>query len=245
MTILLPALAVAAFCVWLGVRVVNRRERWAKWTLATVIGMPVLYVASFGPACWINHQTRAFGWQIAFIALSATPLAAPTGGAVEAWLVDVWDGGPGAMLAHALDGVIWGWFWNGRLLTAERRAGDPWPPLRWETLMDLRMFSGEVELRMWRDGAGTLHAQRLAEAEGVQFIDSVDRDYLLLGRVTKPHDASFDARHGRRGERHAVPRGAEYVRVRHSFEADPQTGLLREAEHRWLGLFDGQGEPLR
>lgn len=43
----------AAVCVWLAVRVVNRRERWAKWTLAGVVGLPVLYVASFGPACWI------------------------------------------------------------------------------------------------------------------------------------------------------------------------------------------------
>jgi hypothetical protein len=34
MTIVLPALAIAfaAFCVWLAVRVYNRRERWAKWT---------------------------------------------------------------------------------------------------------------------------------------------------------------------------------------------------------------------
>jgi hypothetical protein len=52
MTIVLPALAVAfaAFCVWLTVRVVNRRERWAKWTLAAVVGLPLLYVLSFGPA---------------------------------------------------------------------------------------------------------------------------------------------------------------------------------------------------
>jgi hypothetical protein len=54
MTILLPALAVtfAAFCVWLTVRVINRRERWAKRMLVVVVGLPVLYVASFGPACW-------------------------------------------------------------------------------------------------------------------------------------------------------------------------------------------------
>jgi hypothetical protein len=60
MTILFPALCVAftAFCVWLGVRIVNRRERWAKWTLAMVIGVPVLYVASFGPACWILSWTN-------------------------------------------------------------------------------------------------------------------------------------------------------------------------------------------
>lgn len=54
MTILLPTLAIAfaAFCVWLAVRIFNRRERWAKWTLAATLASPVLYVASFGPACW-------------------------------------------------------------------------------------------------------------------------------------------------------------------------------------------------
>ncbi|MFN0053782.1 MAG: hypothetical protein ACKV0T_16505 [Planctomycetales bacterium] len=51
MAILLPTLAVAfaAFCVWLTVRIANRRERWAKWTLA-VVAVLALYVASFGPA---------------------------------------------------------------------------------------------------------------------------------------------------------------------------------------------------
>jgi len=55
MTIILFALAVAfaAFCVWLTVRIVNRKERWARWALAgAVLGLPVLYLLSFGPACW-------------------------------------------------------------------------------------------------------------------------------------------------------------------------------------------------
>src|SRR5262245_28310263 len=58
MTILLPALAVtfAAFCLWLTVRMVNRRERWAKWALAATLALPVLYVASFGPAVWITAR---------------------------------------------------------------------------------------------------------------------------------------------------------------------------------------------
>lgn len=58
MTFLLPILAVAftALCVWLAVRIINRRERWAKWTLAAVVALPVLYVASFGPACWLASQ---------------------------------------------------------------------------------------------------------------------------------------------------------------------------------------------
>jgi hypothetical protein len=56
MSIVLPALAVAfaAFCVWLGVRIYNRRERWAKWTAAGLVAVVVLvYPLSIGPACWI------------------------------------------------------------------------------------------------------------------------------------------------------------------------------------------------
>jgi hypothetical protein len=49
--------AFAALCIWLTVRIINRRERWAKWTLAAaVIGLPMLYVASFGPACWLTKR---------------------------------------------------------------------------------------------------------------------------------------------------------------------------------------------
>ncbi len=58
MRILFSALAVAffAFCIWLAVRLVNRRERWAKRTLAAGVVVPVLYVLSLGPSNWlINH----------------------------------------------------------------------------------------------------------------------------------------------------------------------------------------------
>ncbi len=60
---LLPALAIAfaAFCVWLTVRTFNRRERWAKWTLVTTLGLPVLYVLSFGPWCWAVSRTVSPG----------------------------------------------------------------------------------------------------------------------------------------------------------------------------------------
>ncbi|MBI3860989.1 MAG: hypothetical protein HY290_03755 [Planctomycetia bacterium] len=46
MTLLLPTLAVAfaAFCVWLTVRIVNRKERWAKWTLAGTLSLATLGV---------------------------------------------------------------------------------------------------------------------------------------------------------------------------------------------------------
>jgi hypothetical protein len=54
--LLVLAVAFSAACVWLTVRIVNRRERWAKCTLAAVVGVPVLYVASFGPAFWLSGR---------------------------------------------------------------------------------------------------------------------------------------------------------------------------------------------
>jgi hypothetical protein len=58
MNIVLPAVIVAfaALCIWLTVRIINRREIWAKWTLAAVIGVPALYPLSFGPACWVTSR---------------------------------------------------------------------------------------------------------------------------------------------------------------------------------------------
>src|SRR5262245_43617677 len=48
--------AFAAVCIWLTVRIVNRRERWVKWTVAAIVGLPLLYVATFGPACWLCNN---------------------------------------------------------------------------------------------------------------------------------------------------------------------------------------------
>jgi len=63
MNILIAAVAaaVAAICIWLTVRIVNRRERWAKRTLTAFVGLPVLYVLSFGPACWISSRLQPSG----------------------------------------------------------------------------------------------------------------------------------------------------------------------------------------
>ena len=51
--------ACAGFCVWLGLRIFNRNERWAKRTaVALVVVAPLFYVLSFGPACWWFAETR-------------------------------------------------------------------------------------------------------------------------------------------------------------------------------------------
>src|SRR5262245_50631069 len=43
----------AAFCVWLTVRIVNRREKWAKWTAVALAVLAVVYAVSAGPLGWM------------------------------------------------------------------------------------------------------------------------------------------------------------------------------------------------
>jgi hypothetical protein len=63
MEILFLALAVAyaAGGIWLAVRIVNRREKWAKRTAAALACLPFLYALSFGPACWLAAAPRVPG----------------------------------------------------------------------------------------------------------------------------------------------------------------------------------------
>jgi hypothetical protein len=59
MAIALPIFGTifAAFCVWLMVRIVNRRERWAKWTLtAALVVAFVVYPLSAGPFVWLYDR---------------------------------------------------------------------------------------------------------------------------------------------------------------------------------------------
>ena len=52
----------AAFCACLGARIVTRRERWAKRTLAVAVCLPVLCVLSIGPNAWLNTRHLMPDW---------------------------------------------------------------------------------------------------------------------------------------------------------------------------------------
>ncbi len=60
-TWIVVGVAFAALCIWLTVRIINRGERWAKWTAVALACVPILYGLSFGPACWwfpVRTQVR-------------------------------------------------------------------------------------------------------------------------------------------------------------------------------------------
>jgi len=50
--------AFVAFSTWLTVRIVNHHERWAKRTLAAVLGVPLLYVTSLAPLFLLEAQVH-------------------------------------------------------------------------------------------------------------------------------------------------------------------------------------------
>jgi O-antigen/teichoic acid export membrane protein len=53
---------LGALCIWLTVRIINRRERWAKRTLAALVCLPLLYVLSFGPVCGLAVAFHGPDW---------------------------------------------------------------------------------------------------------------------------------------------------------------------------------------
>jgi hypothetical protein len=60
--LLIFGVAFAAFCAWLTVRIINRRERWAEWTLAGMLFALLLYPFSYGPAYWLCLKVASPEW---------------------------------------------------------------------------------------------------------------------------------------------------------------------------------------
>ena len=83
MTILLVTVSFSfvAFCIWLSVRIVNRREWWAKRLAAVLLVSPVLYVVSFGPACWLLRGNRENAprlyWPVGWVLMYGHPAFRP------------------------------------------------------------------------------------------------------------------------------------------------------------------------
>ena len=57
--VLFAAVFTAAF-----VRVINRPTRRTKWAVSALSAIPLCYVLSFGPACWLAEREAIPGWLI-------------------------------------------------------------------------------------------------------------------------------------------------------------------------------------
>lgn len=90
------------------------------------------------------------------------------------------------LLAFADDGVIWGRWVAGQLVTADRavaasatadpRSRDVSPPLRGETLQQASVFGRTDEVRLFRDEMGQWQARRIGDSN-----DRIDERQLLVG----------------------------------------------------------------
>jgi hypothetical protein len=98
-SVILPTLAVAfaALCVWLGVRIFNRRERWAKrMALGLLVLALVMYPLSFGPAIRLANHGELPDWAfhaLPYIYMPLNWLANHSRWCLELldWYLGVWD----------------------------------------------------------------------------------------------------------------------------------------------------------
>lgn len=137
---------------------------------------------------------------------TVTPVAVPPAfaGDVRAWLLQksqeyhiAW------LLAHADDGINWGVVREGALLLSSDFYAAYAPPLRVETLQQVRLFGTAGELYLWRVGADW-HGRFLAPGEEAETLMT---QYLLWGDA---QDGSGTAgftllADGVEGLRHAPP----------------------------------------
>src|SRR5262245_46783807 len=103
MSLVLPGVAVAliAFCIWLAVRIVNRRDRWAQLTAVVLAVVLIGYPVSIGPAGWLlSRDSTPIQVQLAALnfykplrlAVRSSPRAARIG---ADRYCDLWIGEPG------------------------------------------------------------------------------------------------------------------------------------------------------
>jgi len=95
MSIILPALAVAfaAFCVWLAVRIVNRRSRPGRhFFIIAPLVLLLAYPLSVGPLNWLMTRELLPGWAMVPLTLIYLPLNLVTSNFPdsEAWYAKLW-----------------------------------------------------------------------------------------------------------------------------------------------------------
>ncbi len=135
-----------------------------------------------------------------------------TGAEIRAALTAAWQRPTGWLFGQTFGGVIWGRVRDGELDLTTNVTITVEALLRHDTLINLRLFDAELELRAWRADTG-LKARLVSEgADGQQYAAWQEQSYGLrlseLGRL----------------------------RARHYLAMEPETGLLRVAEHRLLAL---------
>lgn len=185
------------------------------------------------------------------------------GETLRAFLIRIWNDAKDAwVLGHAMDGVIWGKVCGGSLILAhdvedvEGMWSDGTDKQRWgaplvtDTLMDLRIFNPDQELRLWRYDQ-CLRACLVKESKIHNGYQSYDEGQILLAgnRIGKPERIGkviFSLLEGPAGQRQAIPvdwDGKEQTYrlwVRHYVFPREDNGMLTVVESRLLEVAKAQ-----
>lgn len=130
------------------------------------------------------------------------------------------------LLAHADDGVIWGWLDNeGQLITsAQVFPNDVNVELRTRTLQQLRLFAPAGELLIWRESKDAFSARLIADGAD-RPEESFEETHWLWGEGAQSNGHFTLMHEGREGLQHAPPvehaeDGRAGLVVRHYIEYD-------------------------
>ncbi len=105
MLLILVGVVLAAFGIWLMVRIIARKEKWAKRTAAGLVaGIPILYLLGFGAGCRaiavplggtvkMSSQMKIY-WPLGALAANRDSSA----GAVVRWYMRLWTPPKGCVL---------------------------------------------------------------------------------------------------------------------------------------------------
>ena len=135
------------------------------------------------------------------------------------------------LLAHALDGVIWGRVDGGALALSGEAFPEVSPGLCEETLLELRLFGPQAEWFLWRTDQGW-QARTIVDGQGDD-VEYYDESSILWGTdvVDRSKPPFFLVAEADTGIRHAPPmelhkRHTLRLRIRHYLAYDVETGAV-------------------
>lgn len=170
------------------------------------------------------------------------------------------------LLAHLDDGVIWGEIRRGGLILSSEIASDVSPPLRAETLWEIRLFGPAGELYVWREEphlakVNTLKARLFRDTSAIESTDSCehqeyfDEEFILWGTRGKAveneisftrmiegnqglvHVVPLSGLNGKHVDRNEVPFHPLRLRFRHYLQDDKETGFTYIVTSRLCDLY--------
>ncbi len=160
------------------------------------------------------------------------------------------------VLIHCTDGVIWGYYDKVWYISSSSQAfQERCPQFVEDNLVELRIFGRDTEILIWRN-EGTI-AGRLLRDVDTESIDSflrpAEEDRILLGdRLLEGPRNGFSCVGTATGQEQVVPVECSHedfeegqwplrLKVRHYFEQDEKTGIVRVAASRLVELYKENG----